>query len=183
MALQRVRNRKTSVRSAWETTYQTCRDISTLPSFNDNQRGVFESLAEGKMRVLQGTNSNGRINKYLADPSFGFSKIVSCENIFDFILLASDSFDALVDNPPWDKWFLNLYFRFIRFMKKPCVIILPAGATELESFLNVFGRCTMRTIISKGTVGEKKRREKQTLKRKRKKSRRYQRKKKFKRLI
>ena len=182
LVLERIRDRKTSLRSAWETTFQTCRDISTLPSFNDGKRGVFESLAEGKMRVLQGTNSNGRINEYLADPSFGFSKIVNCENIFNFILSESDSFDALVDNPPWDKWFLNIYFRFIRYMEKPCVIILPKGATELESFLNVFGRCTMRTIISRGTVGEKKRREREKLKRKLKRSPRTLRKKKVKQL-
>ena len=67
-------------------------------------------------------------------------------------------------------------------MEKPCVIILPKGATELESFLNIFGRCTMRTIISRGTVGEKKRREREKLKRKLKRSPRTLRKKKVKQL-
>ena len=80
--------------------------------------------------------------------------MVSTSNFFKSILEDADSFDALFDNPPWDKWFLKLHFRFVRFMKKPCILILPSHATTWESFLNVFGRSTTRSILSNGTVAE-----------------------------
>ena len=85
-----------------------------------------------------------------------FLKVIDCENFFEFVLENRESFDAIVDNPPLDIWFLKIYFRFLRFLCKPCINKLPKGATQFECFLNVFGRCKMRSTISKGTDGEEK---------------------------
>ena len=102
----------------------------------------------------QGTTSNGNINKYLKDPAFDFKEVVSTKNFFEYVLENDDSFDALFDNPPWDKWFLNLYFRFVRFMEKPCILVLPKNVTTWETFLKVFGRSIPRSILSNGTLAE-----------------------------
>ena len=45
-------------------------------------------------------------------------------------------------------------------MQKPCIIILPSGATRKEAFLKIFGRSTMTTTISHGTVAEQNKRTK-----------------------
>ena len=107
-----------------------------------------------KLPFTQGTNSNGLVNKYLQDEAYGF-QVISTDNFFRSILGESEKFDALFDNPPWDKWFLALYFRFVRFMAKPCILILPKRATTWESFLKVFGRTITRSIISNGTLAER----------------------------
>ena len=151
-AYLRVKNKKTSRRSDWETTLKTFCDLAQFPSKSDCGRYLFSSLV-GKV-VLQGTMSNHRATETLSR-SFGFKKVLDCDNFFEYVLGNSESFDAVVDNPPWDHWFLGIYFRFIRFLCKPCIIILPQGATQFECFLNVFGRSVPRTIISKGTAGEK----------------------------
>ena len=51
----------------------------------------------------QGTNSNGMANKHLEDPAFGFLEVVECENFFEFALENRNKFDAVIDNPPWDR--------------------------------------------------------------------------------
>ena len=60
----------------------------------------------------------------------------------------------MLDNPPWDLWFPRLYFRFVRFLYKPCVIILQRRAIEFECFVIIFNRTVTRTIVSHGTNGE-----------------------------
>ena len=151
-AYTRVKNKKTDRRSNWETTFNTFCDLGKFPSKTDFGRGLFSSFA-GKV-VLQGTMSNQRATEHLSC-SFGFLKVLECENFFEYVLENGESFDAIVDNPPWDIWFLKIYFRFLRFLCKPCMIILPRGATQFECFVNVFGRSFPRTIVSKGTDGEK----------------------------
>ena len=105
---------------------------------------------------------------------FGF-RVVKCENFFDFVLNDSEKFDALFDNPPWDKWFLALYYRFVRYMAKPSILILPRGATSTEAFLNVFGRCLTRSVISNGTFAEKEFRIQEATKKKAKRARKRRR--------
>ena len=148
-----VKNKNTAERSSWETTFNTFCDVANFPSKTDCGHSLFSSF-KGKV-ILQGTMSNHRATEILSSRFFGFSKVLECKNFFTFVLQNSESFDAIVDNPPWDFWFLKLYFRFLRFLGKPCVIILPTGATQWECFLNVFGRDISRTTISKGTDGEK----------------------------
>ena len=104
-------------------------------------------------------------NEHLPDPAFGF-KVVSCRSFFEFVLNNHEKFDAVVDNPPWDRWFLSLYYKFLRFLQKPCIIVLIRAASKSEAFLKVFGRSTLRTVISYGTDCETERRKKVSRQRK-----------------
>ena len=82
---------------------------------------------------MQGTMSNKRATKHLRDASFGFSKVIECENFFLYVLGNKNSFEAIIDNPPWDLWLLRVYFRFVRFL-----LVLPGRATEFECFVKIF---------------------------------------------
>ena len=111
-AFSQVKNKKTDRRSNWETTFSTFCDIAKFPSKTDFGRDLFSSFA-GKI-VLQGTMSNRRATEHLSC-SFAFLKVIDCENFFKYVLEKGESFDAIVDNPPWDIWFLKIYFRFLWF--------------------------------------------------------------------
>ena len=66
---------------------------------------IFEQLQK---YFLSGNDVKGGANQHLSDPVFGM-QVVGCRNFFETVLNNQNSFDALVDNPPWDSWFLKMY--------------------------------------------------------------------------
>ena len=99
--------------------------------------------------VSKATRFDGSSTAYLKKHKkrFGFRDVIECDNFFEFALKNRNKFQAVLTNPPWDHFFLEVFYKFLLFLEKPFVLILRSNATRPNLFINVFGTQSKRTII------------------------------------
>ena len=106
------------------------------------------AFLKGKI-ILEATTSDGSSASFLSRNKefFGFADVLSCDDFFEFSLKNRSRFDAVVTNPPWDKHFLKVFYKYLLFLHKPFVLVLRDRRTRHHLFEKVFGLGSSRTIV------------------------------------
>ena len=142
----RIKSRNTSARNNWTTSSSVWEEI-----FSWTSRGDWISPSEilNDKIVLEATRFDGSSTAYLKKHKkrFSFRDVFECDNFFEFALKNRSKFQAVLTNPPWDHFFLEVFYKFLLFLEKPFVLILRSNATRANFFIKVFGTQSKRTII------------------------------------
>ena len=81
---------------------------------------------------MEATRFYGSSTAYLQKRKkrFGFRDVIECDNYFEFALKNRSKLQAVLTNPPWDHFFLEVFYKFLLFLEKPFVLILRSNATR-----------------------------------------------------
>ena len=153
-AAEQLQSYKSNPRSDWETPLSTWSEIGSWTSVITGKR-IFDSM-QG-LRILEATTSNGHSTKSLRSPDFGFKSVVDCKDFYNYSVKYMDTFDAIITNPPWDSKFLKPFYKFLRFLQKPFIIILRSSGVRHNNFQKVFGDVIISQTITSSSFEKKKR--------------------------